>query len=232
MRTLGRGVKNALFRESSRLLTLRHGCRRMLTLARFPAHRHPSNTAHAVATKSLWHSPPNLQLPVLASCKCAAHSCEVFVSHRGPEAKWQLVSHIVEGLRTAKVQVFVDYALEKGEPAWDTITANLREAKYVLLVLTPGFESSCWCLEEARLMVEHRKSILPIFYGREPGCWNKDHLKNSLEAFRKYKSADTMERWRSALRSISGIAGWVFNSKMMGYAFNFATNLAALQSLC
>lgn len=51
----------------------------------------------------------------------------------------------------------------------------------MLLVLTPGFESSCWCMEEARVMAERHNSVLPIFYDREPGSWSEDDLKSSFE---------------------------------------------------
>ena len=159
---------------------------------------------------------PSQELSAPAASERAAHGFEVFVSHRGPAAKQKLVSHIVETLRSAKVQVFVDFSTEKGAPAWETILANLREAKVVLLVLTPGFESSCWCLEEARVMAERKESVFPLFYDRVPGYWSERDLTVSFEElYRKLPDtpADTMDLWRCALGCISGLPGWVHNSK-------------------
>ena len=159
---------------------------------------------------------PRGELSATATSERTARGCELFVSHRGPAAKQKLVSHIVECLRRGKVQVFVDFSTAMGALAWETILANLRQAKAVLLVLTPGFEACCWCLEEARIMAERHESVLPIFYDRVPGCWSERDLKLSFEELcRKVPGtpADTMDLWRCALGCISGVPGWVHNSK-------------------
>ena len=143
-------------------------------------------------------------------------ACDVFVSHRGPDVKRELVSHIVDRLQRVGISVFVDYNMEKGCVSWPTILAHLRGAKRVLLLLTPQFEESPWCLEEVRVMAERREAVLPIFVDREPGYVNKGSLRSAFDAFCKDvpdAEAGAVQKWHAALESIAGISGWVHKHK-------------------
>ena len=69
----------------------------------------------------------------------------MFISYRGPDTKHGLVGHIHSRLQRGNLTVFMDADLEAGNAAWDTILANLRGARTVLLVLSPKFQTSWWC---------------------------------------------------------------------------------------
>ena len=141
---------------------------------------------------------------------------DVFISHRGPDVKRELVSHIVDRLQRVGISVFVDYNLEKGCVSWPTILAHLCGAKRVLLLLTPRFEESPWCLEEARVMVKRIKAVLPIYIDREPGSINEGCLQGAFGKFcQDVPNADAgiVREWHAALESVSGISGWMHKHK-------------------
>ena len=136
-------------------------------------------------------------------------SATVAASRRG------LVSHIVKRLKRANLEVFVDYEMAKGKEAWALILAKLRGAHRVLLVLSPGFEESPWCLEEARVAAERCDAVLPVFFDREPGDVDAALLQRAWQKLRHEQpsaSADTPELWQAAMRSTSGVSGWVYRS--------------------
>ena len=109
-----------------------------------------------------------------------ARGAEVFISHRGPDVKRGLVSHLASALRTAGAATFVDdtgdgspQSLQGGDPSWDTIVAAIRCSKVHIVVLSKGFVDSAWCLEELREMrdLHNRKDLqqrpdlfVPNFY--------------------------------------------------------------------
>ena len=158
------------------------------------------------------------QLPhATASSAPEVQACDVFVSHRGPDVKKKLVSHVVSRLQRVSLSVFVDYEIEKGCMSWPTILAHLRGAKCVLLLLTPGFEESPWCLEEVRVMAERSEAVLPVFMDREPGDVNEGSLRRASIKFRPDQpdaQANIAQQWRSAFKSLSGVAGWVHKSEV------------------
>ena len=134
----------------------------------------------------------------------------MFVSHRGT-LKRGLISHIVKRLRRANLDVFVDYEMSKGVESWALILAKLRGAHRVLLVLSPGFEESPWCLEEARVAAERCEAVLPVFFDRKPGDVDAAQLQRAWQKLRHERPsapANTPELWQGALRDIAGVSGW------------------------
>lgn len=141
-------------------------------------------------------------------------ACDVFVSHRGT-LKRGLISHVVHRLRRANLDVFVDYEMSKGMETWALILAKLRGAHRVLLVLSPGFEVSPWCLEEARLAAERCEAVLPVFFDRKPGEVEAALLQRAWQKLRHERPSaptDTPELWQGALQDISDVSGWEHRS--------------------
>ena len=109
-------------------------------------------------------------------------ACDVFICHRGPDVKGDLVGHLEERLKRANLIVFVDYGMPKGVESWAHVLATLRGARGVLILLTPGFEESHWCLEEARAVAARlndasgagapQVAVLPVFIDRE-ASWDE-----------------------------------------------------------
>ena len=154
----------------------------------------------------------------------AGQACDVFICHRGPTVKGNLVGHIKERLERANLAVFVDYGMRKGVESWPHVSATLRGARGVLILLTLDFEDSPWCLEEVRAVAARldgasaggarQVAVLPVFIDREPS-WDQRKLLaafSELSADRDFEQlraeepvleADMVERWRRALDSVA-----------------------------
>ena len=138
--------------------------------------------------------------------------CDVFISHRGPDTKLKLVSHLKGRLGRANLDVFLDSDLKLGSSAWPGVLAKLRGATRVVLVLSPQFEDSWYCLEELRIAVERRQplSVLPVFIDREPGDYDDDKLERAFKKLRNdmpRAPASIVGRWRSAFHDVGQITG-------------------------
>jgi hypothetical protein len=124
--------------------------------------------------------------------------------------KTGFVGHLVKALRDSNVSTFVDYELEPGSPSWPQIQACLRAARKQVIVISPDFAGSWWCLEELRTAMETRSRVLPIFWGTKPGSINQALLNKSLIKMCKdlpQAPAERLEEWRSALQWVKGVAG-------------------------
>ncbi|XP_021803565.1 TMV resistance protein N-like, partial [Prunus avium] len=83
-----------------------------------------------------------------------------------------------------------------------------------IIVLSPNYASSTWCLDELSKILEcmeDTKRILPIFYDVDPS-----HVRNQkgsfAEAFTKHEErfsgdAEKLNRWRAALRNVANLSG-------------------------
>ena len=147
----------------------------------------------------------------------AGQACDVFICHRGPEVKRNLVGHIKERLQRANLIVFVDYELRKGVESWPSILAMLRGARRVLILLTPGFEESPWCLEEARAAAARLDAVLPVLLDRE-ASWDPEKLWAAYDVFSAESDFDQLraekpglaallvKHWRGALDSVARVS--------------------------
>ena len=145
-------------------------------------------------------------------------ACDVFICHRGPDVKRNIVGTIKRSLQRANLTVFVDYEMRKGVQSWQHISATLRGARGVLILLSPGFEESPWCLEEARAAAARLDAVLPVFLDRE-ASWDKGKLRAAFNKFLADRdfhelraeqppdsTADIVKQWREALDSVAGIS--------------------------
>eukprot|EP00208_Stichococcus_sp_RCC1054_P001956 CAMPEP_0206141634 /NCGR_PEP_ID=MMETSP1473-20131121/13648_1 /ASSEMBLY_ACC=CAM_ASM_001109 /TAXON_ID=1461547 /ORGANISM="Stichococcus sp, Strain RCC1054" /LENGTH=1073 /DNA_ID=CAMNT_0053536285 /DNA_START=165 /DNA_END=3383 /DNA_ORIENTATION=- len=87
-----------------------------------------------------------------------AKASDVFISHRGPDAKWTFAEILERELRQRNpgVNVFVDKNMDPGEPryGWDTIMNHLQGARVVVVVLSENFQGSPYCMEELRFALQ------------------------------------------------------------------------------
>lgn len=132
---------------------------------------------------------------------------EVFLSHRGPDVKRGFVSHLAEALRVVGVHTFVDetsqmspQGLRTGDPAWPTILAAIKQTRLHLVVFSPGFADSEWCLEELREIMEtHTHRLLPVFFNVQPG---------DVKLTARFDKDGRAPSWQSALQRAQHIGGW------------------------
>ncbi|KAK9839768.1 hypothetical protein WJX81_000300 [Elliptochloris bilobata] len=59
-------------------------------------------------------------------------TCDVFISHRGPDTRNNVESHIERRLKEASLDVFVDYTMGAGDKAWPIMMGKLMGARFVV----------------------------------------------------------------------------------------------------
>ncbi|CAN0914535.1 Disease resistance protein RPV1 [Linum grandiflorum] len=148
------------------------------------------------------------------------HHHDVFVSFRGRDVRYKFVDHLFAALRRNKVTTFRDdRSLRRGESIEDGVRRAIEKSSFYVVVLTPNYTSSPWCLDELVKMMKwcsssskgRSKMIFPIFYHVLPEDVSRYYYHEVDDVDQKCTSY-TKERagtWLRALHWIAGVAGWV-----------------------
>ncbi|CAL1358628.1 unnamed protein product [Linum trigynum] len=142
---------------------------------------------------------------------------EVFLSFRGPDVRTTFADFLYRLLDRPKIRTFLDdEELRKGEKIAPSLVKAIGESRIYIPILSPGYASSKWCLQELALMMEHCKKdegrhiMLPIFYFMEPR--NVRHCRGSYEQALEQHSLkygeDTIRAWKDALKEVGDMKGW------------------------
>ncbi|KAL6286234.1 hypothetical protein ACE6H2_010624 [Prunus campanulata] len=145
---------------------------------------------------------------------------DVFQSFRGADTRRGFMSHLDHELRYRQtIKTFKDDRdLEIGATVSPELLTAIEESHLAIIVLSPNYASSPWCLDELSKILEcmeDTKRILPIFYNVDPS--DARNQKGSFaEAFTKHEErfseeAEKLKRWRAALRKVANLSG--FDSK-------------------
>ncbi|KAH7431131.1 hypothetical protein KP509_08G031300 [Ceratopteris richardii] len=73
---------------------------------------------------------------------------DVFICHRGPETKRNVVSVLSGMLRSSGATCFVDYRMDMGRHVESEIDATIQSSRVFIVVLSPDFATSKWFLDE------------------------------------------------------------------------------------
>lgn len=144
---------------------------------------------------------------------------DVFLSFRG-ETRRTFTDHLFKALKDRGINVFRDHEIERGIDLPSILSNAIKESKIAIIVLSPDYASSTWCLQELSKAFEQMKDwktiqrIIPIFYNVEPSDVRKQRGTFD-ESFKKHEENliehKRLQQWRTALTDVSGITGW--NSK-------------------
>ncbi|XP_058743965.1 TMV resistance protein N-like isoform X1 [Vicia villosa] len=141
----------------------------------------------------------------------------VFLSFRGEDTRQGFTDHLFASLERRGIKTFKDdHELQRGEVISVELNKAIQESMFAIIVLSPNYASSTWCLDELQKIVECSKSfgqaVFPIFHGVDPS--DVRHQRGSFdEAFRKHeekfrKDRNKIEMWRDSLREIASYSGW------------------------
>ncbi|XP_033131205.1 putative disease resistance protein At4g11170 [Brassica rapa] len=140
---------------------------------------------------------------------------DVFLSFRGTDSRRSFVSHLYEALTKEGIKAFHDdRELTRGGFIWKELVKAIEESRFAVVVLTEGYATSRWCLEELSLIVDlaskKRLELIPVFLDIDPselkrrnGWFEKALAKHEL----RY-DLETVGRWRKALAEVGNISGW------------------------
>ncbi|XP_004309608.1 PREDICTED: disease resistance protein At4g27190-like [Fragaria vesca subsp. vesca] len=153
-----------------------------------------------------------------SSARCCKY--DVFLSFRGPDTRRGITSQLYDQLHNKRrVATFMDDRdLEVGDAISPTLLKAIEESRFAIVVLSPNYASSTWCLEELAKICEcmkDQKRILPLFYNVEPT--NVRFQKRSFEeAFNVHESSgrhrsEKVQLWKDALSKVTSFSGWDSN---------------------
>ncbi|CAN1264347.1 Disease resistance protein L6 [Linum perenne] len=175
-----------------------------------------SNSDSPSSSQSEFQAESPISAPSSSSNSALPVEYEVFLSFRGPDVRTTFADVLYKFLDHSKIRTFLDdEELRKGEIIAPSLTKAVMESKVYIPILSPGYASSKWCLQELALMVKWCKQgddriILPIFYMMEPR--DVRHQEGSYkEAFRlhcKKYDAETIKSWKEALKEVGDMKGW------------------------
>ncbi|VVA29081.1 PREDICTED: TMV resistance [Prunus dulcis] len=141
---------------------------------------------------------------------------DVFLSFWGEDTRRGFISHLYHELHywQAITTFKDDRELEKGASISPELLTAIKQSHLAIIVLSPTYASSTWCLDELSKILEYMedtKRILPIFYGVHPSDV-RNQWGSFAEAFTKHEEkfsedADKVNRWRAALRKVGGLSG-------------------------
>ncbi|XP_050370896.1 disease resistance protein RUN1-like [Argentina anserina] len=104
--------------------------------------------------------------------------------------------------------------VSRGESISSTLLTAIDEPRFAIVVLSPNYAASTWCLEElAKICDRDHFGILPVFYDIYPA--DARHQRRSFsEAFNNYErsgrfESDKIQQWRDALRKVASLSGWM-----------------------
>ncbi|CAL2276101.1 unnamed protein product [Prunus armeniaca] len=138
---------------------------------------------------------------------------DVFLSFRGEDTRSGFLSHLYHELQYWQaIKTFKDDRdLEIGATISPELLTAIKESHLAIIVLSPNYATSAWCLDELSKILEcmqETKRILPIFYHVDPSDV-RNQRRSFAEAFTKHEEKfRVVNWWRAPLRKVANLFGW------------------------
>jgi hypothetical protein len=141
---------------------------------------------------------------------------DVFLSFRGEDTRHGFTKNLYDSLSKQDFRVFLDDSgMTQGDEIAPTLMEAIEDSALSIIILSPRYANSHWCLEELARICELRRLILPVFYQVDPshvrrqkGPLEQDFM-NHMERFGEEK----VGKWREAMYKVGGISGFVFDTR-------------------
>ncbi|KAK9058321.1 hypothetical protein SSX86_023162 [Deinandra increscens subsp. villosa] len=150
---------------------------------------------------------------------------DVFLSFRGEDTRHNFVDHLRDDLREAHLNTFFDDdEIETGDDLRPELERAIKESRASIIVLSPNYASSTWCLDELVLILDQRLTsnqlVIPIFYHVEPthvrkqdGSFgvamaaHKQRMETEMNLEKRSELAKKINRWNKALTEVAQFKG-------------------------
>jgi len=138
---------------------------------------------------------------------------DVFVSFRGSDIRKNFLSHVLEALSRKRIIVFSDKKLKTGDEL-SAIQRAIEKSLISLVIFSPNFASSHWCLDELVKIVECRENygrvLMPVFYQVYPSDVRHQNgtYKDAFAQHEQKYSLNKVQSWRSALKQSANMSGF------------------------
>ncbi|KAL5198670.1 hypothetical protein ABZP36_002182 [Zizania latifolia] len=138
---------------------------------------------------------------------------DVFINHRGVDTKRTVARLLYDRLVGADggsgIRAFLDnMSMRPGDRLDDQIGAAIRDCAVAVAIFSPHYCDSEYCLRELAMLVESRKTIIPIFYDIKPSDLV---LPQAVVQSTTHHPRD-IERFKFALREAKNTVGLTYDS--------------------
>ncbi|KAG2310668.1 hypothetical protein Bca52824_022225 [Brassica carinata] len=105
--------------------------------------------------------------------------------------------------------------MQRGDEINPSLVAAMEDSAASVVVLSPRYADSHWCLDELATLCDLRSSLkrpmIPIFYEVDPSHVRKqnDHFAKDFEEHAKRFSEEKIKRWRKAMPLVGNLSGFV-----------------------
>ncbi|XP_028801945.1 disease resistance protein TAO1 [Neltuma alba] len=140
---------------------------------------------------------------------------DVFLSFRGEDSRDCLTKPLYNALQSRGVRVFLDdVGLDRGDQIAPSLLEAIDDSAASIIIISPDYASSHWCLEELAKICDCGRLILPVFYyvGPTDVLEQTGPFEDSFKIHKAKRSEDEVIRWRKAMKKVGGLAGWVFQN--------------------
>ncbi|CAI9293129.1 unnamed protein product [Lactuca saligna] len=142
-------------------------------------------------------------------------SYDVFLSFRGEDTRDSFTDHLYHALNRAGINTFRDNEeIDRGEKLNPEIGRAVKESRASIVVLSPNYATSTWCLDELLSILKQRKEsnhfVLPVFYHVDPSDVRKHNKTFAIQVKANQRWTDhNVDQWKRALREVADLAGMV-----------------------
>ncbi|ESW24551.1 hypothetical protein PHAVU_004G140100 [Phaseolus vulgaris] len=153
---------------------------------------------------------------------------DVFLSFRGEDTRYAFTANLFKALDDKGIHSFFDDdKLESGEEITATLVKAIEESRIAIVVLSPNYASSSFCLDELATILHCKTKglfVIPVFYKVDPS--HVRHQKGSYgealaEHQKRFKDKkEKLQKWKVALRQVADLSGYHFKDGDE-YQYNF-----------
>nr|CCW28747.1 TIR NB-ARC LRR protein [Arachis duranensis] len=144
-----------------------------------------------------------------------SYTYHVFLSFRGEDTRTRFTSHLYAALNRNGITTYIDdNNLRKGDVISDELLKAIEESMFAVIVLSPNYASSSWCLDELCKILDCSKKlgqhIVTVFYDVEPSDvrHQKGTFEEALTKHEQRQDGEKVKRWRNALTQVAAYSGW------------------------
>jgi hypothetical protein len=130
---------------------------------------------------------------------------DVFLSFRGPDARYGFGDYLYQALTNADIKTFRDFEeIRPGYALRTEILEAVEQSKIAIPILSKRYAESKWCLRElAKILECHRdrsQIVIPVFYRVEQSKV-KENYQHRIDNYRDVTIQDR-EKWKADVAKI------------------------------
>ncbi|XP_050276920.1 disease resistance protein RPV1-like isoform X2 [Quercus robur] len=154
----------------------------------------------------------------ISSSEASRLRWHVFLSFRGEDTRYPFINNLYTTLHNKGIRAFRDDdGLRRGDEIAPTLLDAIEESAASIVIISQNYASSRWCLEELSKICECKRLILPVFYLVDPSDVRKQRGPFFGKHFREHEEKgiekEKVTKWREAMETAGGKAGFVFQDK-------------------